>query len=888
MTHGRPDPEAILARLRLEERPRARGRLKVFFGATAGVGKTYAMLEEAQERRQEGADVVVGYVETHGRTETEALVEGLEVLPRRTLEYRGVRLPEFDLDAALERHPQLILVDELAHTNAEGSRHAKRWQDVEELLAAGVDVYTTLNVQHIESVNDLVARVTGVRVRETVPDSVLERADELELIDLPPEELLKRLGEGKVYVPEQAQRAAESFFSKANLTALRQLALRTVAERVDTQMRVYRRAGAVRETWPLAERVLVGVGPAPSSQRLVRATKRMADRLGAEWIAAFVETPAYAGWSEADRGRVWDTLRLAEQLGARTVTLSGSDPVEEILSYARAQNVSKLVVGKPTHPRWRDRIFGSIVEAMARRSGDIDVYVIAAAEEEVGPAPRRPPPERPAWAGYLWAAAAVAACTALGMAMASRFERTNVAMVYLLAVVAIALRFGRGPSIFAAVFSVLAFDFMFVPPYYTFAVSDTQYLITFAVMLVVALAVGTLTVRMRRQAEASRQRERRTAALYQMGRGLVESTDSVQALDTGLRQIEEVFECRAVALLPDAAGQLRPWPATASGLPLDTRERGVADWVYANGRAAGAGTDTLPGAAALYLPLRASGRTLGVVGVIAKDPRRLRDPEQLHLLEAFVDQLAVAVERDRLAEEALRIRQLEEVNRLTSEFVAVASRELRSPLARLAAKLGRAREAAAAPEAALLDDASREADRLRAFARDLLDLSRLESGRFRLHPDGVSAAELVQRAAADVEPEAARRGVRIVTDLADDLPHVRADAVQIRRILSNLLSNALRYSPRGGEILLAADLIDGFVQVSVADTGAGIPVEDQARIFDKFVQVRRGGEAGGTGLGLAIAREILRAHGGTIWVDSGPGPATVFSFTIPVAPAGSA
>src|SRR5512142_1862023 len=339
------------------------------------------MLLAARDRQRDGIDVVVGLVETHGRKETEALIEGLEVLPRQQLEYRGVRLREFDLDGALARRPALIVVDELAHTNAPGTRHTKRWQDVEELLGAGIDVYTAVNVQHLESANDLVARITGVRVRETVPDVVLERADELELVDLPPEELLKRLAEGKVYIEEQARRAIDNFFSKANLTALRQLALRTVAQRVDSQMRVYRRAGAVLETWPVAERVLVGVGPAPSSQRLVRATKRMADSLGAEWIAAFVETPASASWSEADRKRVWETLRLAEELGARTVTLSGSDPAEELLSYARAQNVSKLVLGKPTHSRWRDRLFGSMIDQMARRSGDIDLYVIAGEAE---------------------------------------------------------------------------------------------------------------------------------------------------------------------------------------------------------------------------------------------------------------------------------------------------------------------------------------------------------------------------------------------------------------------------------------------------------------------------------------------------------------------------
>ncbi len=889
MTHARPDPDAILARMRMDEERPAHGLLKVFFGATAGVGKTYAMLEAARERKREGLDVVVGYVETHGRKETEALIEGLEVLPRRTLEYRGVRLPEFDLDAALARHPRVLLVDELAHTNAPGSRHAKRWQDVEELLDAGIDVHTTVNVQHIESVNDLVARITGVQVRETVPDSLLERADELELVDLPPEQLLKRLAEGKVYIEEQARRATEHFFSKANLTALRQLALRTVADRVDSQMRIYRRAGAVRETWPVAERILVGIGPAPSSQRLVRATKRMAERLGAEWIAVFVETPAYSGWSDTDRARVWETLRLAEELGARTATLSGGDAAEEMLSYARAQNVSKLVVGKPTHPRWRDRLFGSMVDEMARRSGDIDLYVIAG--EDTGDERRpAPPPAPPNWAGYLWAAAAIAGCTLLGALLSRTFDRTNVAMVYLLAVVLVALRYGRGPSILAALASVLAFDFIFVTPYYSFAVSDTQYLITFAVMLTVATVIGTLTVRMKSQTLASRQREHRTAALYEIGRELVGSTDSDDALAAGVRHVQEVFDSRAFVLLPDGAGSLRPWSGTEGAVLDAPEETGVAEWVFANGRAAGAGTRTLPGAGALYLPLAAGGRTLGVMGVRSSEPGRLRDPERLHLLETFAGQIAVALERDRLAQERARIGQIEEMERLKGEFVAVASRELRAPLARLAGTLNRIRDvvAQASPGAAAsIDAVTREAERLRVLARDLLDLSRLESGRMRIRLLELDLASVVRASVAEVQPEAERRGVGIMVEIADSLPPVHGDRVQIRRVLGGLLLNALRYSPRGGEVLVAADDVGDFVQLSVADTGAGIPVGDQARIFDKFVQVRRGGTGGGTGLGLAIAREVLHAHGGEIWVDSGPGPATVFSFTLPVAGAQS-
>ncbi|HEX9105611.1 MAG TPA: DUF4118 domain-containing protein, partial [Longimicrobiales bacterium] len=610
MAHDRPDPEALLARLRLDEgqgrgdERAPAGRLKIFFGATAGVGKTYAMLEAARDRKRDGVDVVAGYVETHKRRETEALLEGLEVLPRASVAYRGVQLPELDIDAALHRRPRLILVDELAHSNAPGSRHAKRWQDVEELLAAGIDVYTTVNVQHLESANDLVARITGVRVRETVPDSVLERADELELVDIPPEELLKRLAEGKVYLEEQARRAQDNFFTKPNLTALRQLALRTVATRVDSQMRVYRRAGGVQSTWPVAERVLVAVGPAPSSRRLVRGAKRLADRLGAEWIAVFVQTPAYEGWPEKDRLRVWDTLRLAERLGAETVTLTGTNAVAEILGYARAQNVSKLVVGKPTHSRWRDMLRGSVIDEVARGSGDMDVYVIAGEAEDAALPEPRPRPRRPDWWGYAWAVTGIVASTILGQLLFRVVEHTNVAMVFILVVMASAVRFGRGPSVLAALLSVVAFDFFFVPPYRSFAVSDAGFIVTFAVMLAVALVVSSLATRLRAQAHASRDAATRTGALYDIVRELVATRDAEQALAAGVRHIEQVFACRAVVLLPDGSGGLRRW---GEGEPLDTRETGVADWVMANGRLAGAGTDTLPAAARLYLPLQASG-----------------------------------------------------------------------------------------------------------------------------------------------------------------------------------------------------------------------------------------------------------------------------------------
>jgi two-component system sensor histidine kinase KdpD len=641
---GRPDPDSLLALAQAEEERERRGKLKVFFGATAGVGKTFAMLQAAQELKRRGVDIVVGWVETHGRRETEALLAGLEVLPPRLDEHRGVTLKEFDLDAALARRAAVTLVDELAHTNAPGSRHAKRWQDVEELLAAGLDVYTAFNVQHLESLNDLIGKITSVVVRETVPDSILERADQVELVDLPPEELLKRLQEGKVYMPEQAERAMRSFFRAGNLIALREIALRKTAERVEAQMQRYRELHGVAETWPVAERLLVAVSAGPNAARLVRAARRLAERLRAEWMVVYVETPAELRLPKEDRDRVWQTLRLAERLGAETVTLSGERPAGEILRYARRRNVSKIVVGKPTRARWRDYLFGSVRDQLERESGDVDVYVIAGeAGEGWAASPRRTRRERDA-RRYIAALLITALATGVSFLAQSHLGPTNLVMILLLGVVGTAFRFGRGPSILAAVLSVAAFDFFFVPPYYTFAVSDSEYLVTFAVMLITALVISTLTVRLRQQAEAADDRERRTAALYAMSRDLAAAKDTDEILQAAASHIHSVFLSQVLLLLPDEGGKVSERAGESVTFILDTREQAVAQWVFDHGQAAGKTTQTLPAAKGLYLPLKTSRGVVGVLGVHPADPDSLASPERLHFLEAFANQIALAVE----------------------------------------------------------------------------------------------------------------------------------------------------------------------------------------------------------------------------------------------------
>jgi two-component system, OmpR family, sensor histidine kinase KdpD len=640
----RPDPDALLALAQAEEERERRGKLKVFFGATAGVGKTYAMLEAARELKARGVDVVVGWVETHGRKETEALLDGLERLPPCLVEHRGITLKELDLDAAKARKPAVILVDELAHTNASGLRHAKRWQDVEELLAAGIDVYTTVNVQHVESLNDLVGKVTGVVVRETVPDSILERAEQVELVDLPPEELLKRLQEGKVYVPEQAERAIQSFFRPGNLIALRELALRKTAERVDAQMQRYRELHGVAETWPIAERLLVAVSSGPTAAQLVRAARRLAERLRAEWVVVYVETPVELRLPQQERDRVWQTLRLAERLGAQTVTLTGHRPAEEILRYARRRNVSKIVVGKPLHARWKDVVFGSVRDDLVRGSGEVDVYVISGDAEAGWPVPERRRGGRAELQGYVAAVLVTAAITGLLALTHPALKEANLVMLFLLGVVGVAARYGRGPSILASVLSVAAFDFFFVRPYLTFAVSDTEYLLTFGVMLVTALVISTLTVRLRQQADAALEREGRTAALYAMSRELTEARNTDAVLQAAARHIHTVFLSQVLLLIPDEKGHVVERAGESVTFLFDTREQAVAQWVYDHGRMAGKTTDTLPAAKGLYLPLKTSRGIVGVLGVHPADPALLVAPEQLHLLEAFANQIALAIE----------------------------------------------------------------------------------------------------------------------------------------------------------------------------------------------------------------------------------------------------
>jgi len=885
----RPDPEALLARAREEEARKNRGRLKIFFGAAAGVGKTFAMLEAARELKADGVAVVVGCVETHGRAETESLLDGLEILPPRLVPYRGTTLKEFDLDAALARRPALLLVDELAHSNAEGSRHAKRWQDVLELVDAGINVYTAVNVQHLESLNDLVAKITGVVVRETVPDSVLERADEIELVDLPPDELIQRLQEGKVYLPQLAQEAIRSFFRKGNLIALRELALRRTADRVDAQMQAYMRDHAIAKTWPVAERVLVCVSPSPHAGQLVRAGRRLAARLGAEWIVAFVETPAAAKLPQTDRDRVIQTLRLAEQLGAESVTLAGPTMSEEILAYARARNVSKIVIGKPGRSLWKRIVLGSIVDTLVRGSGEIDIYVVSGDKNAAAPKAERRRPEHADWQGYAEALGAVGLCSGIAWLMLAHLGLSNLIMVYLLGVVAVAARSGRGPTVLASVLSVATFDFFFVPPYFSFAVADAQYLVTFAVMLVVALVISGLTVRIRAQAASARDRERRTAALYAMSRELAGSRGVDGLLAIAIRHIVDVFPVEVSVLLPDAAGRLTARSVPAATLSADSTEQAVAQWVFEHRELAGLGTSTLPGAAALHVPLIGSGGAVGVLGVKPAEAHAFDSPEQFHLLETFANQTALAIERATLADEAQASQVRMETERLRNSLLSSVSHDLRTPLATITGAATTMLETGSRldqqTQHELLESIRDEGERLNRLVQNLLEMTRLESGALELRRDLHPLEEVIGAALTRLAKALGTR--RVTVSIPPDLPLVSIDDVLIEQVFVNLLDNAVKYTPPDSAIRIIVTATDRSVTAEVADHGPGLPKGQESRVFDKFYRATPDGRRG-AGLGLAICRGIVLAHGGRIWAHNLPEGGVAFLFTLPLpdAPAG--
>jgi two-component system, OmpR family, sensor histidine kinase KdpD len=877
----RPSPEALLAAAQQE----GRGRLKIFLGAAPGVGKTYAMLEAAQVRKHEGIDIVVGVVETHGRSETEELLEGLEVVPRHQLEYRGKTFTEMDLDAMLARHPRLVLVDELAHTNVPGSRHPKRYLDVEELLAAGIDVYTTVNVQHLESLNDVVAQITGTRVRETIPDRLLETAAEIELVDLSPEELLQRLREGKVYVPEQAERAIRRYFRLGNLTALRELALRRTAERVDEQMQTYMQAHAIPGPWPVGESILVGVSPSPLSPRLVRAACRMANRRHAEWMAVYVETPQHHRLSDADRDRLAHTLRLAEQLGGEVVTIPGEHVAEDLIKYAQSRNVTEIVIGKSLRSRWSELWRGSVVNDVIRKSGHIDVYVINGEEESPQRMGKAPVYRRPAVSAYVWSAGAVGVSAATAKGLQLFLPLPDLSMVFLTAVLFSAVTWGLLPSIGASVLSVLVYNFFFIPPLYTFTVASPRDLLNLIVFLIVAVLTSKLAARIRDQAEAAKHREARTAALYALSRQIAGAAELADVLRVIVNHVAQMLSARVVVLLPDA-GQLVLMAGHPAETALTEAERAAATWAWQHQQPAGRGADTLPGVEWFYLPLSTAHGTVGVLGLQFEQPGAEMSPDQRRLLGALAGQAAVAIERTRLVREMEQARLKDETERLRDALLSSVSHDLRTPLVSIIGAVSSLLTYGASYDETarrdLLSTIQEEAERLNRFVGNLLDMMRLEAGELKLNRQWVDIGDVMGAAASRLSHALSQH--RLAVEVAPDLPALRLDFVLLEHVLVNLLENAAKYSSPETTIHVSAHRRDHTVVVEVVDEGVGVPSADLERIFDKFYRVQRSDRQGaGTGLGLSICRGIVEAHGGHISARSpANGKGTAFVITFPI------
>jgi two-component system, OmpR family, sensor histidine kinase KdpD len=862
---GRPSPEALLA----EASRGTRGRFKLFLGAAPGVGKTYEMLRVGQAKLTEGIDAVIGVVETHGRTETAALVEAFEVLPRRKLNYKGRDGEEMDLDAILKRRPQLVLIDELAHTNAEGSRHPKRYLDVQEVLAAGIDVYSTMNVQHLESLNDVVAKITRIRVRETVPDNILELADEIEVVDLTPEALIDRLNEGKVYVRDQAQRALKHYFSLGNLTALRELALRATAQRVDNQMLQYMQRHAIVGPWGASERLLVCVGEDPRSAELLRYASRVAERLKAKWTALYIEGPRHAVMSEAGRDGIAETLRTAERLGGEAITIPGDRIADSVLAYAKANNFTHIVIGKSERSRWFEIVHGSIVDQLVRNSGTISVHVISGEPEPPRTDRVSLQTQAPSTAvdpfAYLASALMVGVAVGVSYLIDRLVALPNLSLVFLTAVLFSALRYGLWPSIMASLLSVAAYNFFFLPPLYTFTIADPANVLALVFFLMAALVVSNLTAQKQRQTQSMASRAKTTAELYAFSRKVAGIGSLEDLMWVVTYQIAAMLSCDVVVLLPGPDGL-----QVQAGYPpedtLDAADMAAAQWTWTRNHAAGRGSDTLPGGKRLFLPIQTQRGAIGVVGINRERPALL-SPDERRLLDALLDQAAVAIERVRLADDVDQVRLQAETERLRNALLTSVSHDLRTPLATIIGALTSLRSFGESYDpqtrSELVASAQDEAERLNRFVGNLLDMTRLESGGVGVKLESIDVGDAIGVALNRARPLLTDHTTEI--ELATDLPMVRADFVLLEQVVFNLIDNAAKYTPAGTTIRIAADIEDGDAVITVTDEGKGIPPDSLEAVFNKFTRLQVGDRArAGTGLGLPICRGFVQAMGGTI------------------------
>ncbi|HUK09063.1 MAG TPA: sensor histidine kinase KdpD [Stellaceae bacterium] len=888
LTGQRPSPEALLEAAKAEQR----GKLKVFLGAAPGVGKTYEMLVQGTARRREGADVVIGVVETHGRIETEQLVRGFEIVPRRVIDYRGQTLHEMDIDAILKRAPTLVLVDELAHTNAPGSRHPKRYMDVEELLAAGINVYTTLNIQHVESLNDVVAQITRIRVRETVPDGIVDQADEVEVVDLTPADLIQRLGEGKVYVKDQAQRALKHYFKPGNLAALRELALRRTAQRVDEQMLTYMQAHAIAGPWAAGDRLLICISESPLTAQVVRQGKRLADQLKAPWTALYVETARHLRLTEVERDRIADGLRLAEQLGAETITIPGSSSIaKDVLTYAQANNVTQIILGKSTRSWLFELVHGSVVYDLMRHSGNISVQTVAGEGEKL---PAKTVQTRTDHDGfdvipYLSTTALVALALAIALGIDRFIQVANISLVFLSAVLLSAILYGLWPSLYATLLSVLAYNFFFLPPIYTFTIADPANFVALVFFGIVAVLTSNLTARTSAQVQTAQRRAKATAELYAFSRKLAGIGDLEDLLWATCYQVASMLKVHVVILLPEG-GKM----TVRAGYPpedeLDEADIAAARWTWDHNRPAGRGADTLPGAKRLFLPMRTERGAVGVIGIDRERPGPLLTPDDRRLLDALSDQAAVAIERIHLAEGIDEARVQAETERLRATLLSSISHDLRTPLASIIGSITTLQNADRTQDAttrdALVGTIRDEADRLNRFVGNLLDITRLEGGTLQFRKEAVDLAEVVETALRRAARMLAQH--RLQVDIAPDLPMIDVDIALLEQVLFNLLDNASKYAPTGSVIrILAEAAAPDTVRIEVQDEGEGIPPEQLEQIFDKFHRVRDGdARTPGTGLGLAICRGFIEGMGGTIVAaNRADRPGARFIIDLPSAPA---
>ena len=887
MPDNRPDPDTLLAQVQAEEAQAKRGTLRIFFGYAAGVGKTYAMLHAARQAVSQGQQVVVGYVEPHARPETQALAAGLKSLPPKEIEYRGVTLKEFDVDAALELHPETLLVDELAHTNAAGCRHNKRWQDIDELLDAGINVWTTLNVQHIDSLNDVIGQITGVTVRETVPDRVFDLADDLELIDITPEELLGRLQAGKIYVPEQAQRAILNFFQKSNLSALRELSLRQAARRIHTDVESARRDKSAPEPWATVERLLVCIGPSPTTARVIRTARRLAAALDAPWMAVSVDLTGETSDSSAAAQQIAQHFRLAERLGAETVTLAGQNITQTILDFARSRNVTKIFIGKTNQPRWRRLILGTAVDELLEQSRDIDVYVIHGVEESNSSVVRRTEKGGTDPVPYCFSAGLIAVTAVAANALRSQHfadSEANTVMLFLAAVAWAAFRFGRGPAILASGLAVLVFDFFFVAPVHTLAVDDAEYLVTFGVMLAIGLVISTLTSRLRAQVVSTRLRERRTSALYELGKQLSSLYGNAFLAGAAGNKISELLGGEVTIYLKESLGSLEIAFGHDTLISKHAVSVPAAQWVMEHSQIAGAGTNTLPNAIALFLPLIASQRTLGAIAIRVANPEYLLAPDQRQLLEACANQLALALERDQLAIEAADARIEAEAEQVRSSLLSSVSHDLKTPLASIAGASSSLLGAPSLDEATrrqLLETVADEASRLNRLLENILQMSKLDAGAASPNMQWHVLEEIVGSALHRTRRELASHTVAV--NLPSDIPLLWMDGLLMEQVFVNLLENAARYTPPGTAVSITAAIDGRSIRIMVADSGPGFPAGSEQRIFDKFFRATPSADGGrGSGLGLAICRAIAKVHGGNITAANRPGGGAEFLLRLPM------